>query len=54
MEIWAATRDPAAADHPFPAPYSVQTLRDELELGPMVVRDGELIEVEPLSGAAEH
>jgi saccharopine dehydrogenase-like NADP-dependent oxidoreductase len=54
MEIWAATRDPAAADHPFPAPYSVQTLRDELELGPMVVRDGELIEVEPLSGEAEH
>jgi saccharopine dehydrogenase-like NADP-dependent oxidoreductase len=53
LEIWAATRDPAAADHPFPAPYSVQTLRDELELGPMVVRDGELVEVEPLSGEAE-
>jgi saccharopine dehydrogenase-like NADP-dependent oxidoreductase len=53
MEIWAATRDPAAADHPFPAPYSVQTLRDELELRPMVVRDGELTEVEPLSGEAE-
>jgi saccharopine dehydrogenase-like NADP-dependent oxidoreductase len=53
MEIWAATRDPTVADHPFPAPYSVQTLRDELELGPMVVRDGELTEVEPLSGEAE-
>jgi saccharopine dehydrogenase-like NADP-dependent oxidoreductase len=53
MEIWAATRDPAAANHPFPAPYSVQTLRDELELGPMVLRDGELTEVEPLSGEAE-
>ena len=53
MEIWAATRDPAAADHPFPAPYSVQTLRDELELRPMVVRDGELIDVDPLSGEAE-
>ena len=53
MEIWAATRDPAAAGHPFPAPYSVQTLRDELELRPMVVRDGELVEVEPLSGEAE-
>ncbi len=53
MEIWAATRDPAAADHPFPAPYSVQTLRDELQMGPMVVRDGELTEVEPLSGEAE-
>jgi saccharopine dehydrogenase-like NADP-dependent oxidoreductase len=53
LEIWAATRDPAAADHPFPAPYSVQTLRDELELAPMVVRGGELTEVEPLSGEAE-
>ena len=53
MEIWAATRDPAAANHPFPAPYSVQTLRDELELRPMVVREGELTDVEPLSGEAE-
>jgi saccharopine dehydrogenase-like NADP-dependent oxidoreductase len=53
MEIWAATRDPAAANHPFPAPYSVQTLRDELELRPMVVREGELTDVDPLSGEAE-
>ena len=53
MEIWAATRDPAAADHPFPAPYSVQTLRDELELRPIVLRDGTLTDVDPLSGEAE-
>jgi saccharopine dehydrogenase-like NADP-dependent oxidoreductase len=53
LEIWAATRDPAAADHPFPAPYSVQTLRDELQMRPVVLRDGGLEEVEPLSGAAE-
>lgn len=26
MEIWAVTRDPAAKTHPFPAPYSGQTL----------------------------
>jgi saccharopine dehydrogenase-like NADP-dependent oxidoreductase len=52
MEIWAATRDPAAADHPFPAPYSVQTLRDELEMRPVVLHHGELDEVDPLSGAA--
>jgi saccharopine dehydrogenase-like NADP-dependent oxidoreductase len=52
MEIWAATRDPAAADHPFPAPYSVQTLRDELQMRPVVLHDGELEEVDPLSGAA--
>lgn len=53
MEIWAATRDPAAAGHPFPAPYSVQTLRDELQLRPMIVSGGELVDVEPLSGGAE-
>lgn len=53
MEIWAATRDPAAANHPFPAPYSVQTLRDELQMWPVIVSDGEQVEVEPLSGEAE-
>jgi saccharopine dehydrogenase-like NADP-dependent oxidoreductase len=53
MEIWAASRDPAAAGHPFPAPYSVRTLLDELHMHPMVVRNGELIEAEPLSGEAE-
>ena len=53
MEIWAATRDPAAADHPFPAPYSVQTLRDELQMRPVIVTDGDVTEVEPLSGEAE-
>jgi saccharopine dehydrogenase-like NADP-dependent oxidoreductase len=52
LEIWAATRDPAAARHPFPAPYSVRTLLDELRLRPVVVRDGRVVEVEPLSGAA--
>jgi saccharopine dehydrogenase-like NADP-dependent oxidoreductase len=53
MEIWAASRDPAAADHPFPAPYSVRTLLDELHMHPMVVEDGELVEAEPLSGQAQ-
>ena len=53
LEIWAVTRDPAAAGHPFPAPYSVQTLKDELHMRPMVVRDGRLEDVEPLSGRAE-
>jgi saccharopine dehydrogenase-like NADP-dependent oxidoreductase len=53
MQIWAASRDPAAADHPFPAPYSVRTLLDELHLRPMVVADGELRETETLSGEAE-
>ncbi|HET7857322.1 MAG TPA: saccharopine dehydrogenase NADP-binding domain-containing protein [Gaiellaceae bacterium] len=53
LELWAASRDPAAAGHPLPAPYSVRTLLDELRLPPMVVADGELREAEPLSGEAE-
>lgn len=52
FEIWAATRDPAAAEHPFPAPYSVRTLLDELSMAPVVVEDGQVKEVEPLSGEA--
>jgi Saccharopine dehydrogenase NADP binding domain len=52
LEIWAATRDPAAADHPFPAPYSVRTLLDELNMSPVVVEGGEANEVEPMSGEA--
>jgi hypothetical protein len=52
LEIWAATRDPAAADHPFPAPYSVRTLLDELQLRPVVVEGGRVTEVSPLSGEA--
>ena len=54
MHIWAVTRDPAAADHPLPAPYSVRTLLDELQLAPMIVAGGQLQEVEPLSGSEEH
>jgi saccharopine dehydrogenase-like NADP-dependent oxidoreductase len=52
LEIWAATRDPAAEGHPFPAPYSVRTLLDELHLQPVVVADGEVREVEALAGRA--
>jgi len=52
LEIWAAARDPAAAGHPLPAPYSVQTLLDELQMQPVVLTGGDLKEVEPLSGKA--
>ena len=52
LEIWAATRDPAAEGHPFPAPYSVRTLLDELRMRPMVVRGGRLEDTEPVSGRA--
>jgi saccharopine dehydrogenase-like NADP-dependent oxidoreductase len=53
LEIWAATRDPAAADHPFPITYSAQTLVEELTRPPMIVSGGELREAEPLSGRAD-
>ena len=53
LEIWAAARDPAAAEHPFPAPYSVRTLLDELRLRPVVIEGGEIQEVEPISGEVE-
>jgi saccharopine dehydrogenase-like NADP-dependent oxidoreductase len=53
LDIWAATRDPAANNHPFPAPYSVRTLLDELHMRPIVVRGGRATDVEPLSGEAE-
>jgi saccharopine dehydrogenase-like NADP-dependent oxidoreductase len=53
LEIWAVTRDPAADGHPFPAPYSVRTLLDELRMRPMVVVEGRPTDVEPLSGEAE-
>jgi Saccharopine dehydrogenase NADP binding domain len=53
LEIWAVARDPAANGHPFPAPYSVRTLLDELHMRPVVVTGGRVTEVEPLSGDAE-
>jgi len=53
LEIWAATRDPAAVDHPLPATYSVRTLVDELRMSPVIVEGGEEVEVEPLSGEVE-
>jgi saccharopine dehydrogenase-like NADP-dependent oxidoreductase len=53
LEIWAVARDPAANGHPFPAPYSVRTLLDELHMRPVVVAGGKVTEVEPLTGDAE-
>ena len=53
LSIWAVTRDPAAAGHPLPAPYSVRTLLDELRMPPVILERGTLREVEPLSGELE-
>ena len=50
IEIVAAGRDPAApADGRLRAPYAIQTLLDELTLSPVVLRDGEPVEIEPLA-----
>lgn len=50
IEVGAAGRDPDAPDdgrlHP---PYAIQTLVDELTLEPVVIRDGQPVQVEPMS-----
>ncbi len=48
IEVFAAGRD---LDPPegFSAPYALQTLLDEVTLAPVVLRDGEPHEIEPLS-----
>jgi saccharopine dehydrogenase-like NADP-dependent oxidoreductase len=52
MHVCAAGRDldPPAG---FSVPYALRTLIDELTLRPIVVRDGQPVEVEPLSPGGE-
>jgi lysine 6-dehydrogenase len=50
IEVMAAGRDPAAPDDGrLRPPYAVQTLIDELTLAPVVLRDGQPVEIEPLA-----
>ncbi len=50
IDVAAAGRDPvAAADGRLRPPYSIQTLLDELTLPPVVTRDGQEAEIEPLT-----
>ena len=43
----AAGRDPAAPDDGrMRPPYAIQTLLDELTLAPVVLRDGQPVEIE--------
>ncbi|MBV9802770.1 MAG: saccharopine dehydrogenase NADP-binding domain-containing protein [Solirubrobacterales bacterium] len=50
IEVYAAGRDPAAPDDGrLRPPYAIQTLIDELTLGPVVLREGRAVEVEPLA-----
>ncbi len=50
IDVFAAGRDPAApADGRLRPPYVIQTLIDELTLAPVVLRDGNAVEIEPLA-----
>ena len=49
IDVVAGGRDPAAPrDGRLRPPYALQTLIDELTLAPVVIRDGEPVEIEPL------
>ncbi len=50
IEVVAGGRDQATPqDGRLRPPYAIQTLIDELTLAPVVIRDGEAVEIEPLS-----
>ena len=49
IEIIAGGRD-FAPRGPFSPPYALQTLLDEVTLRPVILRGGEAIEIEPLTG----
>ena len=55
IDIAAAGRDPVpASDGRLRPPYAIQTLIDELTLPPVVLRDGEPDEIEPLTDGGVH
>jgi saccharopine dehydrogenase (NAD+, L-lysine-forming) len=50
IDVAAAGRDPvAASDGRLRPPYAIRTLLDELTLAPVVIRDGQPTEIEPLT-----
>ena len=50
IDVFAAGRDPAApSDGRLRPPYAIQTLLDELTLKPVVLEDGQPVEIEPLA-----
>ncbi len=54
IDVAAAGRDPeAGGDGRLHPPYAVQTLLDELTLAPVVIRDGQPVEIEPLQAGGE-
>lgn len=54
IDIFAASVDLTASDHPFLPPYSLDTILDEYFLSPYVFEDGKFKEVPPMSGEAIH
>ncbi len=53
IDIYVGSVDNTVFDHPFPVPYSIETLIDEYTLNPMVYEDGEFKSVPALSGAVK-
>jgi saccharopine dehydrogenase (NAD+, L-lysine-forming) len=51
IEVATAGRDPLASA--FSPPYAVQTLLDELTLSPVVLREGDAVEIDPLTTGGE-
>ena len=50
VDVMAAGRDPAAPnDGRMRPPYAIQTLLDELTLAPVVLRDGQAVEIDALA-----
>jgi lysine 6-dehydrogenase len=49
--VAAAGRDPSPPSGPLVAPYAVETILDELSMPTPVIRDGDEVFIEPLTGA---
>jgi saccharopine dehydrogenase (NAD+, L-lysine-forming) len=50
IDVVVASRDPAAATGgTFTAPYALRTLVDEVTMAPVAIRDGEPVELDPLT-----
>ena len=54
IDIYAASVDLVASNHPFLPPYALDTILDEYFLCPYVFEDGEFKEVPPMSGEHVH
>jgi saccharopine dehydrogenase-like NADP-dependent oxidoreductase len=53
IDIYVGSIDNTVFEHPFPIPYSIETLIDEYTLSPMVYEGGEFKSVPALSGAVQ-